>query len=196
MNSNLLLLLPVCMLGTLLAAAVWHDMRSRRIPNRLVFVGALTGLALHSLLPEGDGFINEPLGSLGFVTSLAGLGVGLAILLPMYTLHAMGAGDVKLMAMVGAFLGPQAIIGAALLSMIAGGLLALSVALWNGTLFQVLINTYYLVLHAFVRTLAGAGARIDAPAAPTGKLPYAIAIAVGTLVYVVIAKTHAWSLIS
>jgi prepilin peptidase CpaA len=196
MNTNLLMLMPALLLCALLAAAVWHDVKSRKIPNRLVFSGALAGLALHSLLPVGNGFINAPLGGLGFLASLQGLGIGLAILLPMYMLHAMGAGDVKLMAMVGAFLGPDAIIGTALLSMVAGGILAIIVALWNGKLRTALANSYYLTLHAFVSSLAGAGARMEAPATPSGKLAYAIAIAAGTLMYIFFVKTKVWSLIS
>lgn len=196
MNINFLMMLPGFFLCALLALAVWHDVRSRRIPNRLVFLGALAGLALHTVLPAGAGLFNEPFGGLGFLTSLAGLGVGLAILLPMYVLRAMGAGDVKLMAMVGAFLGPQAVIGAALLSLLAGGLLALAVALWQRTLVKALTNIYHLLLQAFVRTLAGAGAGIDTPAASTGKLAYAIAITTGTMLHIFLARTPVWSLLS
>lgn len=196
MNTKLLFLLPSLLLCALLALAVLHDVRSRRIPNRLVFAGALAGLALHGFLPPGTGFINEPLGGMGFLTSLAGLGVGLVLLLPMYAMNAMGAGDVKLMAMVGAFLGPQAIIATALLSMVAGGVLALTVALWNGKLMAAMANSYYLILNTFISSLAGAGVRMSAPAEPSGKLAYAIAIAAGTLLYIFFAKTKVWSLIS
>lgn len=192
MNSLPLMLLPGALLCALLAGAVWHDVKSRKIPNRLVFSGALAGLALHGLLPAGAGFITPPLGGLGVLSSLAGLGIGLATLLPMYALGAMGAGDVKLMAMVGAFLGPQGVIISALLSMVAGGLLAITVSMWNGNLVQVLTNTYQLLIGSLMHTLSGAGVRIDAPAVATGKLPYAIAIAAGTLIYIVLVITKAW----
>lgn len=195
MNINFLIMLPGFFLCVLLALAVWHDVRSRRIPNRLVLLGALAGLALHTILPAGAGLFNEPFGGLGFLTSLAGLGVGLAILLPMYVLRAMGAGDVKLMAMVGAFLGPQAIIGAALLSMLAGGLLALAVALWTGMFVKVLMNIYHLLLQVFVRTLADASVGINTSVMSTGKLAYAIAITTGTMLQIFLARTHVWSLL-
>jgi prepilin peptidase CpaA len=189
-------LLPGFLLWILLALAVWHDIRSRRIPNKLVLPGALVGIILHSLLPGGAGFFNSPFGGLGVSASVAGFGIGMAMLLPMYLLRAMGAGDVKLMAMVGAFLGPEDVIGATLSSLVAGGLLALAVALWNRKLMQVLMNTHLMVVHSVIRALSGTGVTIDAPALPTGKLAYAIAITVGTAAYVYIAHTQGWSLLS
>ncbi|MEG0884092.1 MAG: prepilin peptidase, partial [Janthinobacterium sp.] len=95
--------LPALLLCILLTGAVWHDMRSRRIPNGLVFGGALAALLLHAVLTPGAG-------GLGLPAALGGLALGLALLLPMYMLRALGAGDVKLMAMVGAFIGPQQVL--------------------------------------------------------------------------------------
>ncbi|MDC8759245.1 prepilin peptidase [Janthinobacterium fluminis] len=195
MNANLAPLSAALLLGALLAAAVWHDVRSRRIPNRLVLLGALAGLALHALAPAGAGLFRAPFGGLGALAGLAGLGAGLAVLLPMYLLRAMGAGDVKLMAMVGAFLGPRALLDAALWSLLAGGALALLAALCSGRLLALLANAYQMMLHALVRTLAGAGGGIDAPAAASGKLPYAIAIACGTLLHLLLSYLRVPSLL-
>src|SRR5690349_17759206 len=111
----------------LLLAAAWSDIRSRRIPNLLVFPGAIIGLLLHALLQQETG-------GLGILGSLAGLGTGLVLLLPLYLLRIMGAGDVKLMAMTGAFLGAQETVGALLCVLLAGGGLALAAALRHGTL--------------------------------------------------------------
>lgn len=194
MDANFLMIFPTLLLCALLGLAVWHDVRSRRIPNRLVFPGALAGLALHAALPSGSGLYTEPFGGLGLLTSLAGLALGLALLLPMYMLRAMGAGDVKLMAMSGAFLGPQAIFGAVLSSLMAGGLLALLVALWQGTLFNMLGNCYQLVRYSLFRALAGEGLQVDAPATPSAELPYAIAIAGGTLTYLFFTHMPVWDL--
>lgn len=177
----ILTLLPTALLCALLALAVSSDLRSRRIPNLLVLLGALAALALHALLPAGDGLFRQPFGALGFTGALAGLGLGLAVLLPLYMLGAMGAGDAKLMAMVGAFLGPQAVLDAALLTLLAGGVLSLAVALWSGTLISVTHNVYQLLLQALLRVRTGGGASIEAPPATTGQLPYAIAIAAGTV---------------
>lgn len=187
---------PGAMLCILLLLAVWHDVRTRRIPNRLVFSGALMGLALNTLLPAGAGFFSEPTGALGCLSALGGTAVGLASLLPLYALGAMGAGDVKLMAMVGTFLGPQAALDTALLSLLAGGLLALAVAAWTGTLLAVLHNTYTLLMRALVRATGGAGIYIEKSAASSGKLAYAIAIMSGTALDIYLIRTHAWSLLS
>jgi len=174
-------IVPLLLFCALLAAAVWHDVRSRRIPNRLVFAGAVLALMLQALLPGGDGFFGRHAGALGLLAALEGLGLGLAFLLPMYMLRAMGAGDVKLMAMVGAFVGPQMIVGATIATLIAGGVLAVSVALANGSLRKMMRNSYHMALHSLLGSIGGDIVRIEAPAAASGKLPYAIAIASGTL---------------
>ncbi len=195
MNANLAPLLPALVLGALLALALWHDLRSRRIPHLVVLLGALAGLALNALLAPGAGLLRAPFGGLGAPAALAGLGVGLAALLPMYLLRAMGAGDVKLMAMVGAFLGPRAALDATLWTLLAGGALALAAALWSGRLPALLSNTYHMLMHLLLRTLARAGGGIDAPAAASGRLPYAVAIACGTLLHLLLAYLHLDSLL-
>ena len=178
---------PMILLAGLLLGAVWHDVRSRRIPNRLVFPGALMGLLLNSLPVHLDGVLAPVSAPLGLPMALAGFAVGLALLLPMYAIKAMGAGDVKLMAMVGAFLGPYPVAIALLFSLLAGGVMAVFVASWNGTLLRVTSNSYHLLLQSLMRGVAGDLPRIDAPALPSGKLPYAIAIATGTFIYLALA---------
>jgi prepilin peptidase CpaA len=190
MDARVLMLLPALLLCALLGLAVWHDVRSRRIPNRLLLPGALAACALHGALAAGQGLFQQPFGGLGLMSALAGLAIGLALLLPLYMLGAMGAGDVKLMAMVGAFLGPQAVIEAALLSLLCGGVLALSAALWSRTLPTVLMHVQQMLLHALLRAVSGAGAAIPAPPAASGKLPYAIAIASGTLLQLMLQPWH------
>jgi prepilin peptidase CpaA len=196
MAASMNMVLPGCALAILLSIAVWYDVRTRKIPNRLVFFGTLIGVALNIFLPAGTGIFSDPPGALGFLPSLIGVAVGLATLIPMYALGAMGAGDVKLMAMVGAFLGPEQILGVALLSLLAGGVLALAVALWTRTLARVLHNTCSLLLDAIVRAVAGTGVRIDKPATPTSKLAYAIAIMSGTGLDIILTRTNGWSLLS
>ena len=173
--------LPLIVLCALLALAVWNDLRTRRIPNALVFGGAVVGVALNGLYPEGAGLFIAPQGGIGVLWSLAGLATGLALLVPMYAMRALGAGDVKLMAMVGAFVGPQATVVSVLLTLLAGGVLALVVAAWTGRLRAMLRNTYHMSVYAFMRRLGGEAIKIEAPAEASGRLPYAVAIAAGTL---------------
>lgn len=159
--------------GVLIAAlllAAWCDARFGRIPNELVFSGIAIALVQNAVAPLHGG---------GLLWSLAGLGVGLALLLPFYLLRAMGAGDVKLMAMAGAFLGFPDALYAGLASFVAGGLLSLILLAKNGGLRTGLVN-----LLALARGRLD-GLRLGAGAASAGTLPYGVAIAAGTIGYLV-----------
>lgn len=167
-------LVPVLGLGTLgllLAAAVWHDVRDYRIPNVLVATGMVLALLMHALLPPGEGFASDAPGALGALKALQGMGLGLAALLPFYLLGAAGAGDAKLMAMVGAFLGPLDGLAVVLCTFIAGAAMAV-VWLMSGT-----APARMVAQRGAERTPAGAGRRWHA------KLPYSVAIAMGTLAW-------------
>ena len=186
--------LPLLVLCALLALAVWNDLRTRRIPNALVFGGAVLGVLLNSAMPAGDGLFIQPFGGIGMLMSLAGLAVGLGLLLPMYAMRALGAGDVKLMAMLGAFVGPWTVAGITLLTLLAGGVLALAVAGYNGRLKVMVGNTWQMLKYSMLRSLAGEVAKVEAPAAPSGRLPYAVAIAAGALPYLVMGAATGRSL--
>jgi prepilin peptidase CpaA len=188
-------LFPALMLGALVIAAVVTDVRSRRIPNQLVLAGMLAGLVLQATVTPGAGLFSVPFGALGLLKGLAGLALGLVLLLPMYALGAMGAGDVKLMAAIGTFLGPLDTLGAGLSSVLAGGVLALLVALFQGSLREVAENVKVMVLGSVLRGLSGASARVDAPVSVTGQLPYAVAIAAGTVAYLLLTRYFGWSLL-
>ncbi|MDY0961144.1 A24 family peptidase [Massilia sp. CFBP9026] len=174
--------LPLFLLFALLGAAVWHDVRARRIPNAIVFPGALAAFALHALLPAGDGLIGGQVGGLGLLQSLGGWGLGLALLLPMYALRMMGAGDVKLLAMVGAFVGVDQILAVALVTLVAGGVLALVFAAWQRSLRRLVGNAWQMAMHTTASALTGSlVAPVTPPQAASGRLPYAVAIAVATV---------------
>lgn len=157
------------LLGGVLLAAVISDVRSRRIPNTLVLVGWLGGFALNGLFGGGGGLIDSAAGW------LLCLGVGL----PFWLLGWMGAGDVKLVAAVGAVLGvdlaPYALAGIG----VAGGLLALVMLLRHGLLLQS-ANRFLAMVGLSV---AAKRATYIEPTAAEGKLilPYAIPIAIGTI---------------
>ncbi len=172
------LTLPV--LAALVLAAVVCDLRSRRIPNALVVSGMLLGLFIQSVAPSGAGLFSQPAGALGFVPALLGGLLGLGLFLPLYALRAMGAGDVKLLAMVGVWLGTTGVAYAALWTLLAGGMLALVAALWTGALRQVLGNLRFMLTATLVKAQSGGGLSVEAPARTTGRLPYAVAIACGT----------------
>ncbi|HSL78534.1 MAG TPA: A24 family peptidase, partial [Pseudolabrys sp.] len=157
------------------------DVRTSRIPNWLVFAGALYGLAYNAISPL---YARD----IGILFALGGLAVGLAALLPAYLFRVMGAGDVKLMAMVGAFLGAWATVGAVLATLVAGGVLAIAVALWSGRTVRMLRNVAAVsrgTVLALTTGMTGLAVH-DGPSA--GKMPYGVAIAAGTIAYLVLSQ--------
>lgn len=156
------------LLWLLLAGAVCVDLRSRRIPNALTLAGAAAGIAL-SLAPGG----------IGGREALGGMAIGLGALLPMYVLRALGAGDVKLMAAVGSFLGAGAMPAALAATFIAGGLMSLGYAASRARLRPLLANLRDMLCAAFWRLACGEAPCVDAARASVGRMPYALAIAAG-----------------
>jgi prepilin peptidase CpaA len=181
-------LLSAGALIALLLAATVIDVRTRRIPNALVASGTLIALAVHAIAPAGDGLFAWPWGSIGVVQSLLGVAAGLALFMPLHLLRALGAGDVKLLAMVGAWLGAPLLVGATVLTLLAGGAMALFVMVFSRTSRQVLGNVRFMLTTALIGAQTGRLAALDAPVASSVRLPYALAILAGT------AAQLAWQL--
>ena len=156
-------------LGTGLAGCI-SDLRTRRIPNTLTFGSALAALAIHAATA----------GPWGFVASLGGWLTGVAIFFPPYALGGMGAGDVKLLAALGAWLGPHETVWLALYTALAGGVLAVVVGLARGYLRQALRNIWLLLMHWRVfgpRPLREVS--LEGSSGP--RLAYGVAIFIGTV---------------
>jgi len=166
-------------LAALCTLAVTHDLLFRRIPNSLVLVGVAVGLFFQSYSHPGAGLFSLSGGGLGLDGALLGALTGLALFLPLYALRAMGAGDVKLLAMLGVWLGPTSVAWTALWTLLAGGVLALVVALWSGVLRQVCMNVYVMLSTSVLHGHGHHRLAFEAPAETTGQLPYAVAIACG-----------------
>jgi prepilin peptidase CpaA len=146
-------------------AATAIDLLTRRVPNALTY-----GLAASGLAAAASGLSGVSLGA-----SLAGLGLGLALLLPGHIFAGTGAGDVKLFAAFGTLVGPNVIATAFLYTAIAGGVLALAVAVRRRRLQRTLTATAGLVSGN-----AAEAAAIESPLADN-RFAYAPAIAAGTL---------------
>jgi prepilin peptidase CpaA len=154
---NIVVVVPLL---SILAAALVTDMARRRIPNGLSLGGAAVGFVANATL----------LGPSGFIFALLGWLLCLALFMPMYAGAGMAAGDVKLMAMVGAFLGPVNGFVACACTLVAGGTFASIWIAWRNIHQRVVGQPEFadrLGISALPRT-------------PLDKLPYAAAIALGT----------------
>jgi prepilin peptidase CpaA len=148
-----------------------YDVSASRIPNRLTFTTAVLGIAFHVFAPSGSGLSYSALGLLA----------GLVVFFPMFALGAMGAGDVKLMAAIGAWIGAGAIIYVALYGSIAGGVFAVIVALRRKYLKQALQNVKMLLTYWWVEGIKPFPA-LTLESSDSLRLPYALAIAAGLAV--------------
>jgi prepilin peptidase CpaA len=153
--------------ATLLGASAWavrEDLLAHRIPNRLTGSLLCLGCLLQFAFGGWSALGQAALGAL----------VGLAVLLPLYLLRAMGAGDVKLLAAIGALLGPYWALIAGINTLIFGGVLAVGYLL-IGTLRAALAPA---AVPWRVRLLT---ARARAQQLRHERFPYALAIGVGAI---------------
>lgn len=161
----------------ILLIATSIDLFTHKIPNWLSFGLLGLGLVLQACF----------YGFSGFGISLAGAVIGLVLLLPFYIIKSLGAGDVKLMAGGGSFLGYELITFAVAATIISGGLLGLAVLIAKGGMTPFLTR-YSLML----KTLFYTGKLAPIPPAITevaaSRFPYASAITGGTLY--VLWKNH------
>jgi prepilin peptidase CpaA len=155
-------------LTILLSIAVVTDVRERRIPNRLTLSGGLLGIVLGALAVGGFP-----------VSSLAGAAIALIVAFPFFALGGLGAGDAKLLAMVGTFVGPAGLLPVVLYGGIAGGLLALGSSLRRGTIIPLLLRSRDLFVYLVTFGSRGTRWSLDDPGAEA--VPYGVAIAVGAL---------------
>jgi prepilin peptidase CpaA len=148
--------------GVLAATAI--DLRTRRIPNELT--AAMTGVGIAMAATGVSG--------VSVAGSFIGFALGLALMLPGFGLGATGAGDVKLMAAVGAIVGPAVVVTAFFCTAIAGGVLAIVVAVRRRRLTATLTGTGRLM---------GSGGRHQIQtAAASSRFAYGPAIAAGSVI--------------
>jgi prepilin peptidase CpaA len=156
-------MIPGFLLIAILVAAIYTDLTSHRIPNVLI-APALSVALIFSAAAGG-------LPSL--TASIGGLGVGLALFLPMYSFGAMGAGDVKLLGVAGAFLGPYGAFVAGVAAFLAGACFVLIWMIWH------VIRRGVLLPSAPKNDDEAEVTPVDSVVNRRGGIPYAPAIAAG-----------------
>jgi prepilin peptidase CpaA len=120
--------MPDLILAVALIICLITDLQERKIYNKVLFPTLVLGVAYN--LYAG--------GWLGLQQSILGLLTGLGILLIPFALGGMGAGDVKLLAVIGALKGPLFVFYTAIFMALAGGILALAVLVYQGKLWSLL----------------------------------------------------------
>lgn len=166
-------MVKIVLLCTVFAAG-WFDLRYRKIPNWLNLTGIGAGLAMNLLLFAGHGAV------------LAGLGIGCSLLVyvPLYLVRGMGAGDVKLMAAVGAIAGPRNWLGIFLATAILGGIVSLLYVLYRKRLHETASNLAVIVgelVHG--RAPADRDARLDVRNREALGMPHGALIALGVIAF-------------
>lgn len=158
----------------LFAFAIYGEVLKRRIPNVLTLAAMAFGLGA-ALIENGLPGLKE---------SALGLLIGGGVFLPFCLFGLVGGGDMKLMAATGAIIGYPLVLRALTDTCIAGGLLAVGIAAWNGTLLSAFASAFRIIFGAKRKR-----DEIEASAEDAGDarhplpvmIPYGLAIAAGTL---------------
>ncbi len=168
---DLLMLAPMFVL---LVGASVHDLRARRIPNLLNLILVLSGLALSF----------TPMGRVSPGYALAGLLVGFGLTFVMFAIGALGGGDVKLLAGVGAWLGPADVLYVFLAAAVIGMVIVLAQSAYQGRLRTLFRNSTVLAMGLAHAGETGIGHFVEAgqstPRSVDKPLPYAVPVLIAT----------------
>ena len=163
------------LLAPLSIAVCYYDVRYRRIPNRLVLAALASGLAVNAIFGGFGGVLH----------SLAGCALAFGLMLVLHVFGAMGAGDVKLFAAVGALLGVGMVLPTFVAVALVGGALAVYTMLRAGAVRE----TMFRVVRIFVGLMPGwEMPRFAAPADRRHTIPYGVAISLGSIASVLIFR--------
>ena len=157
-----------------------YDLRFRRIPNWVSVSGIVSGFALNGFL----------LGMSGLKASVLGMLLALCIYVPLYALRGMGAGDVKLMAAVGAIAGPKQWFLIFVATALIGGLLGLTFVILKKRTLGTLQNLAVIFGElGRGRLPAMKDARLDFRHPDSISLPHGTVIALGSLAFLILNGT-------
>jgi prepilin peptidase CpaA len=164
------------LLAAVVLTAAWTDARSRSIPNWLTAGGIAAGFAVNITVA----------GIAGGKSALAGFGIAAGVYALFYILRAVGGGDLKLMAAIGAISGPAHWFSIFLGSALLGGVMAVCVVVWSGRVGRTLRNLGLILAEALrFRAPWKRSDDVDVRSGKGAALPHALAIAGATLFYLV-----------
>jgi prepilin peptidase CpaA len=173
--SNHLLIINFALLIPLAAAITYYDVRYRRIPNRLVLLALGSGLVKNAIVGAWG----------GARASLIGCALAFGLMLVLHFFGAMGAGDVKLFAAIGAIIGAPSVLSTFLVILITGAVLAVILMLRAGTT-RVTMQRVLLILAGLAP-----GWKVPSfpePADRKQTIPYGVAITFGSLISLIIFR--------
>ena len=165
----------IALLVPLAIIIAYYDVRYRRIPNAFVLATLISGLAINAMFG----------GLQGVLGSFAGCGIGFVLMFMLHVFGAMGAGDVKLFAAIGALTGVHLILPTFLVVVLTGGLLAIISIIRAG----LLITTMQRVLQILVGLLPGwEMPKFAVPEDRRYTIPYGVAITLGSIISMAIFR--------
>lgn len=168
-------ILYITLLAPLAVIIAYYDVRYRRIPNAYVLATLCGGLAINTIF-AGMG---------GALTSLGGCALAFFPLFILHVFGAMGAGDVKLFAAVGAVVGTQMVAPTLLIVVITGGL----IAVYSMIRARTVRMTMQRVAMILVGLLPGwQMPRFSVPSDRRHTIPYGVAIMIGSLISVALFR--------
>lgn len=153
------------------------DLKQQRIYNKVIFPALITALLFHLAASGLD----------GLKLSLTGMLAGMGLLIIPYLLGGIGAGDVKLLALIGAIKGSSFVLNTALYMAVIGGIIALVIIVSNGALMKVL-KQLWLWIYSLV---CGIKCRLEFPTSTfLKKYPYGVAIVGGALICLIFKEAR------
>jgi len=160
----------------LAAVIAYYDVRYRRIPNAFVLAAFSGGVVMNTILG----------GLQGIYSSLTGCVLAFVLMFMFHVFGAMGAGDVKLFAAIGAVTGIQLVVPTFIVVILTGGLLAVVSIIRAG----IVMTTLHRVLQIFVGMLPGwQMPKFAVPVDRRHTIPYGVAITMGSIISIVIFRT-------
>jgi prepilin peptidase CpaA len=164
----------IVLVSVVLIYAAYIDGKILKVPNWITFPMVLSGLAYHTVAS----------GWSGCYASLMGIGCGLLCLLPLYSIGGMGAGDVKLMAGIGAWLGVAITWNSFLVTIVVGAIMAIAMVIRSGRIQHHVTQFFHIAFEIVTIRDPNKLFAIAKERKPTMYLlPYGIPICVGSIMY-------------